>query len=91
MNQKNELQSLDSDAGDQELQQMVTRKLAVLKREIFLVIAIVFSGLIVFDVIAYREHAEKIRAIEKVLRRLEAAVDRAAERQTAVEQSDNID
>ena len=90
MNQKN-VQSLDLEVGDQGVQQMVTRKIAVLKRQSFLASAIAFCGIIVLNVITYREHAEKIRTIEKDLRRLQASVAQTTERQSATEQSDTVE
>lgn len=88
MTQENELQSLESNAGDQVLRQLVSREIAVLKRQILLVIGITLCGLILFDVIAYREHAKRIRQIEDVLSSGRGIGIRAEDQQNATEQSD---
>jgi len=91
MTQENELQSLELNAGDQVLRQLVSREIAVLKRQVFLVIGITLCGLMLFDVIAYREHAKRIRQIEDVLRRVQVSGIRAEDRQSAAEHGDGTE
>lgn len=70
MTQENKQQFPESNVDVQELHELVSRKLAVLKRQLLVVIGFAFCGLVAFNVIVYREYADKIRGIENDLRSL---------------------